>query len=128
MRSLRFIFLAYLAWLLVLFLPAHTRGQITLGPRDGATTAPTTTRSCCDADEDHGVATTHPISKSPTSKDRANCAICFWAAGILPTAPFVFHIVLVEQSLERAHAYTAQVRVVACRLNQFGRDPPFALA
>ena len=120
MRAFRVIFLAYLAWMLVVFLPAHTRGRITMGPRPAPAAAQSTAaESCCESDD---------VPKTPTSKDRAQCAVCFWAAGILPAAPFVFHVVLVEQSLERARAYAAQVRAIACRLNHFGRDPPLALA
>lgn len=80
LRFLRAIFLAYLTLLLVWFLPAHTRGRITMTPH-GAETS-----SCCSSDR------TVPQDHKPTESDKANCAVCFWAAGILPEYALVIEI------------------------------------
>lgn len=79
MRHLRAIFLLYLTLLLTWFLPSHTRGQITMTPEGPANT------SCCAAEQGHSTGT-----HTPSERDKANCAVCFWAAGILPEAAMMF--------------------------------------
>ena len=124
MSTFRAIFLGFMTWLLVAFLPGHTRGAITMNAREAgggdACCAPAkpVEPSCC-ADE----SAQNPSAK-PTSKDRASCAVCFWAAGLLTTPAFVLDTSHSERSFEHARQYHAQVRRVACRLNQYGRDPP----
>ncbi|MFT3788119.1 MAG: hypothetical protein QM770_18435 [Tepidisphaeraceae bacterium] len=112
-----------MAWLLVVFIPGHQRGAITLGKREGA--------SCC-APKAENVKTSCCAGKSdrltragePTSRDRAACAICDWMAGLIFVPAFVLDHSHAEQLYLRACAYHAQVRHLACRLTHFGRDPP----
>lgn len=119
MRSFRVIFFAFMTWLLVVFLPGHTRGAMTLNARDAGgddcCKPAAKVVSCCGEEEKPG---------EPTQSDRAACAVCWWAAGLLTTPPFVLENDHAERALDRAHRYDAQVRRVASRLTRFGRDPP----
>ena len=118
-RPFRAIFLAFMTWLLVVFLPGHTRGAITMNPHeqqgDSCCKPAAKVASCCGEKSSDG---------KPTQRDRAACAVCWWAAGLLTTPPFVLDATHAERALDRAHRYDAQVRRVALRLTRFGRDPP----
>jgi hypothetical protein len=60
-------------------LPLHTRGMITV---DGKHTADTACCCCC------GGGASKPVPGSePSQKDKENCAICYFAAHVMPT-PF----------------------------------------
>jgi hypothetical protein len=117
--AFRLIFAVYMSWLLVLFLPGHTRGQLTIGPRDPAGTVATkadSTDGCCES----------PKTKNdaPTPRDRANCAVCFWAAGLLPDSPVEFDLAF-EERLEQLSVLTsAQWAHVLPIRESLGRDPP----
>lgn len=121
-----------MTWLLVVFLPWHTRGRITVGPRSGDDCcAPAVQQDDCCSENDsvpikksaHG----HKSStKEPSSKDRANCAVCSWAAGLLSDIAVSFEHDFAERAFEHARQYDAQVRRLASRLNHHGRDPPAA--
>ena len=116
----RAIFLTFMTWLRVWFLPGHTRGRITIGPSEHRGSPATAAAHACCAGDEAG-----PAERSlPTSKDRANCAVCFWGAGLLTTPPVVLDLLHAERSFEQAAVYHAQVRREALRLNHFGRDPP----
>jgi hypothetical protein len=117
----RAIFLAFMTWLLVVFLPSHTRGRITMGPKSSddccAPAPPVVEDDCCTP--------ASPTKKhEPSSKDRANCAVCFWAAGLLSDIVVTFDHDFAERAFEQARNYNAQVRCVASRLTHHGRDPP----
>lgn len=109
-----------MTWLLVVFLPGHVRGQITMGPRDAggdrveSCCAPPPPPSCCGKSS----------GGQPTQKDRDNCAVCFFAAGLITTPAFILDLTHSERTFERARVYHEQVRRVALRLNHHGRDPP----
>lgn len=120
-----------MTWLLVVFLPGHQRGSITLGPAEAGESccAPVPEPvSCCAVESTDPADSPHPTShEEPTARDVANCAVCYWAAGLLTTPPFVFDFSHAKRAFEHARAYHAQVQAVACRLNQYGRDPPARL-
>lgn len=108
-----------MTWLLVVFMPAHTRGRITLPGADLGATAQASD-DCC--------APKHKSTESkPSDRDRANCAVCFWAAGLLTTPAITFDHVLAERAFEIARQYDAQVRRETARLTHHGRDPPMSL-
>jgi hypothetical protein len=123
-RLLRIILTGYFVWLLAIFMPGHIRGRMTMGPRDPAGMVPSAAveESCCAAHSAPAV----PTDK-PTPRDRANCAVCFWAAGLLP-------VHLVQLDLGPSELLAARVAVV---LEQYagveplresrGRDPPSRL-
>src|SRR3954466_8008129 len=70
-RAFRFALVLFQVFLLNVFVPGHTRGMITLpGAREDATHP-----ACCQSH--HNSSSSHD---APTSKDRANCAVCFFAA------------------------------------------------
>ena len=123
------IFLCFMTWLLVAFLPAHTRGRITLGPTASEDTccepAPVVAPQadgCCASKADASA-----TSSKPSSSQRANCAVCFWAAGLLTVVPVTFDHALAERAFETARHYDAQVRREAMQLTHHGRDPPTML-
>lgn len=121
-RSCRFIFLAYLIWLLVIFLPSHTRGKITMGPREDSCCAPAKSEaSCCSST---GIKSEHPVDKEPTQRDRANCAVCFWAAGLLPGAIFVLLIALLGELVRRIVFTTPQVQSLRFDFPFYPVGPP----
>lgn len=121
----RAIFLAFMTWLLVVFLPSHTRGQITVGPKSSddccAPAKPVVEDDCC------APSTKSSSTKEPSSKDRANCAVCWWAAGLLSDIVVTFDHDFAERAFEHARQYDAQVRSVASRLTHHGRDPPVTI-
>jgi hypothetical protein len=116
----RLTFLCFMTWLLVAFLPAHTRGRITMNASDDccAPLVEVKADDCCEPAEDQ------PAPSKPSAKDQANCAVCFWAAGLLSVMPVSFEHSLAERAFEVARHYDAQVRREATRLNHHGRDPP----
>lgn len=122
MKVFRTIFLGFMTWLLVAFLPGHTRGLITMNSTgDGdACCAPVVKKIDCCATDD--ASATH--AKKPSASDKANCAVCAWAAGLLTIPPVSFDHSLAERAYEIARVYDAQVRRAAIRLNHHGRDPP----
>lgn len=81
MRPLRWAFILFqFAWLNVV-LPGHTRGSITVpGTKP---TAP----ACCAG---HQAGSRTPAeNQQPTPADRANCAICYFAAGMSTPPPVI---------------------------------------
>ena len=80
LRSHRLILgllLAYQALFLNVFLPGHTRGAITL---DGKRTP-----SCCASDD-----APSKLHGQPSRRDREECAVCKFAAAVVPTLPIDF--------------------------------------
>ena len=79
MRLRRLIFgllLVYQAFFLNVFLPGHVRGSITLvGKR--------TTASCCSEEAPRRA----DGATAPSQGDKANCAVCHFAAGLIPVPP-----------------------------------------
>ena len=74
-----------------IFLPGHTRGSITL---DGKRTRDAAAASCCSYCCESSTPEKTTDSKDARSKkDRENCAICHFAARVLPT-PFVSFVLL----------------------------------
>ncbi len=86
-RKVVAIFLTlHLAWLFNVYVPGHVRGMITFVSGSGSAGG---AASCCSAP---AVSSQTGKAKSPTSKDRAECAVCHFAARIVPTIPFVIQI------------------------------------
>ena len=56
-----------------LFLPGHTRGAITLDPARGCAAC------CCGQPAD-----SRPRDRQPTESDRHSCAVCHFAARVVP--------------------------------------------
>jgi hypothetical protein len=108
-----------MAWLLVWFLPGHTRGRITLGAKDADSCCVQKRPSCCAADE-----SPQPGSQMPTSRDRANCAVCFWAAGLLHTVPVSFTILFLERHHEHLATLATQFRSIQLPRETLPRGPP----
>jgi hypothetical protein len=100
-----------MTWVLVWFLPGHTRGQITMGPKE-------VTHSCC-APVEHEVPTS-----APTEKDKRNCAVCFWAAGLLPVVPVAFSMIYLERHHEHLARLATQCRSIVLPRESLPRGPP----
>lgn len=114
--ALRLILTSYMAWLLVVFLPGHTRGQITMGPREAALHA----SSCCSKPSDADPS----IPGKPTQRDKANCAVCFWAAGLLSVPIVHFDFTLSEKLEQLALLALEQWGQLIPIRESLGRDPP----
>ncbi len=67
------VLLVYQALFLNVFLPAHTRGAVTLDGRHAAA-------CCCEAD----VPRSGKPPAVPSGRDRDHCAVCQFAAGLTP--------------------------------------------
>lgn len=113
MRPLRAIFLVYLTLLLAWFVPAHTRGQMTM-PHDQ------TAASCCSSHEQ----TPPQQPATPTQKDKANCAVCFWAAGILPEVAVMFVVRPIDRAMIEAFDAIAQCAAWFIPAESLPRGPP----
>ena len=73
-RSWRILFIVWQAWCLNVFLPAHTRGAMTVGEAVVATTTPAAmSQPCC--------APKHQDGK-PTPEQKSRCAVCYFAMGL----------------------------------------------
>lgn len=105
----RVVFLIFMTWLLVWFLPGHTRGAITMSPK--------VEHDCC-------AAKTPEPEGQPSEEDKANCAVCFWAAGLLPVIPVDFTIVFLERHHEQMARLATQCRSVALHRDSLPRGPP----
>ncbi len=69
-----------------IILPGHTRGQITTDGKHTKDPAPIASCCCCCCGSHATAPDTKPDSKSPPSKrDREHCALCDFAARVLPT-------------------------------------------
>lgn len=100
MRVLRIIFALYMTWLLACFLPGHVRGQITMGPEQRGESA-----SCCASH------TPEKSDRQPTERDKRNCAVCHFAAGLQLYTPVAFEFALTDRLDETAD--TAVDRLVS---------------
>jgi len=70
--SWRILFVLWQAWGLNVFLPAHTRGAMTVGGQ-------ATKHPCC--------ATKHSDrDEKPTPEQQSRCAVCYFAAGLSVSA------------------------------------------
>jgi hypothetical protein len=121
MRALRWCFiLLQVVWLNVV-LPGHTRGVVTL-PGTSVARETASPHACCG-----GAArpkTNDP--SSPTPRERAHCAVCFFAAHMAPPAPVVCELLphgLVEQLAPRPSPAVVSVERPTIYL---GRGPPNA--
>lgn len=114
MRPLRAIFLIYLTFLLAWFVPAHTRGQMTM-PHGQET------ESCCSSRQE-----TPPQQQptTPTQKEKANCAVCFWAAGILPEIAVMFVVRPIDRAMIVARDAIAQCATWFIPAEALPRGPP----
>jgi hypothetical protein len=103
--------LLYEALFLNVLVPIHTRGAITLSGREGA--------SCCASHE-----TQKSSKRTPTDKDRQNCAVCNFAARM--STPPVVSCVMPELGLVQLLPVPPPVTAdsIAVRLPYFGRAPP----
>lgn len=105
----RVAFLIFMTWALAWFLPGHTRGQITMGPKEA--------HGCCAPAEPE-------TPNQPSEKDKANCAVCYWAAGLLPVVPVDFTIVLLERHHEQLARLATQCRSFTLPRESLPRGPP----
>jgi|GEM_PF-4988707 len=78
-------------WLVAIFVPAHKRGMITMGPREADSCCAPVVKpvTCCDEEvvETHDPTSSDEPEKKdhePTQRDIANCAVCYWCAIVLP--------------------------------------------
>jgi hypothetical protein len=74
-RAWRILLVLWQAWCLNVFLPAHTRGAMTVGEAVRGT--PAATHPCCaprrhDDDDD----------RKPTPEQKSRCAVCYYAMGL----------------------------------------------
>ena len=102
-------FLIFMTFVLAWFLPSHTRGQVTMGPKDDS-------HRCCAPSEDG--------SHLPTEQDKRNCAVCFWAAGLLPVIPVDFTMIYLEQHHEHLARLATQCRSIFLPRDALPRGPP----
>ena len=129
MRALRWSFiLLQVVWLNVV-LPGHTRGVITLPGTEcadshgiaAAQQQQSDAHACC-----HGAAKPTRNDRSPTPRQRAACAVCFFAAHMAPAAPVVCDLLplgLLEQlELPAQPAAVSIQRPLTC----LERGPPIA--
>jgi hypothetical protein len=82
-RIVRILFIAFQAVWLNAVIPGHTRGTITLGGADPCCQPPPAAKVCCK--------TSSPgAERKPTPDEgrKARCAICFFAARIVPPPVF----------------------------------------
>ncbi len=103
-----------------LYVPAHTRGLITLGP------AGEDVPSCCAPRP-----AAHPRSgdhHAPTSEDRSHCAVGYLASMYVPVEPFVI-VLSPQEAVRLAHDRgVAQVRSVDQPTGFWPLGPPRAAA
>ncbi len=139
LKAFRVILAIYMGWLLVCFAPGHTRGRITLpGFVDGSarpasaavdTAADTAVDiatlssmgSCCGpqpapADDSNG--------DMPTPAQKRACAVCHWAAGLLPVAVFFLDLQLTERVFDRAVSADSQYVHLTLPRESLPRGPP----
>jgi hypothetical protein len=102
-------FLLFMTFVLAWFLPSHTRGQITMGPKD-------VNGVCCAGD--------HGRAGEPTEQDKRNCAVCFWAAGLLPVVPVSFTMFYLERHHEQLARLATQFRSILLPRESLPRGPP----
>jgi hypothetical protein len=79
-RGAAALLLAYQFIFLNVFIPGHTRGAITL---DGKHSPETCCCCCCSPQESSD--SKSPSAPEPSQRDRANCAVCHFAARIMAT-------------------------------------------
>jgi hypothetical protein len=137
----RILLVGYMVWLLVVFLPGHTRGRVTMGPREKDLNLKlnTPTRHDCCSESGAPVRANHttqndpsygkpahgrPADDTPTQRDRANCAVCFWAAGLLPTEVFFIEFSLAERLQDAVAIVIEQWNDVIPIRESLGRGPP----
>jgi hypothetical protein len=85
-RTGRVLLILWQAWCLNVFLPAHTRGAMTVPDVKHAAAGG---HACCA----HGEKPSNPSDK-PTPDQRSRCAVCYFAAGL--TTPAVVDYRLFE--------------------------------
>lgn len=115
LRFLRAFFLLYLTLLLAWFLPAHTRGRITMMPHSAEAA------SCCAGERPA------PQDHKPSESDKANCAVCFWAAGILPEGALVIEVRPLCTALIEARNALDQYSERFISTSALPRGPPVAI-
>lgn len=113
---------AVLLWqtfFLIIVIPGHTRGAITLGGQVKARGLTDLVCSgCCGGKGEHS------SKNAPTPQDKTNCAICFLAAHTLP-APAMTVPVVAQEALELIVITRAEnTGSEACIHCYFGRAPP----
>jgi hypothetical protein len=112
--------LVYEAMFLNILLPGHTRGSITLAPKDATPAAKAEAKSggCCRIHNEPAQ------EQKPTEKDRASCALCFFAARLVTPPPALTAPVQLELvELLRAAEPTSRHAVDAFAAYD-GRAPP----
>jgi hypothetical protein len=75
--------------------------------------------SCCAEPSD-----SHASPAKPSERDKANCAVCFWAAGILPEAPVVFEARPIDLALIETREALDQCSHWFIPTDAFPRGPP----
>jgi hypothetical protein len=119
-RAALICLLIYQAIFLNVVLPGHTRGAITLtGNSSGTTTA--SCGGCCA----EGNSEKPDQKRSPSGKDRENCALCHMAARITP-APAISLTLPKLGEIELLPVVSAmKADSLEQRLAYYGRAPPF---
>ena len=108
LRRFQIIFTLYMTAMLAWFVPAHTRGLVSLDARN--IVGSTQKAPAGDPSKDHvadesssgdACCSTSPgknDTKGTDQKRRNSCAVCFWAAGVLPVVPVSFELPLLTRS------------------------------
>jgi hypothetical protein len=123
-RSFRILLIAFQALWLNVVLPGHTRGAITLGGggNDACCQVPVTAKACCKTGD-----ATHKKSAptAPNDNRKARCAVCFFAARVVPPPVFDLTPAPLELLCLRSVAAPERPTSFATRpLPYHGRAPP----
>lgn len=111
-RSIRLIFGLYMTWVLVAFLPGHTRGAITL---DGA--APAVRKaSCCSGGD--------APAPAPDERQRRACAVCYIAKAIVHATPASLELAPLHRTAAPRTLGAARPHSADARRGAGCRDPP----
>lgn len=78
-------------------------------------------KSCCASEP----STTQ--DQTPTQADKANCAVCFWAAGILPESPLILEFRPLCTALIEAQNALAQYAERFISASTLPRGPPIQI-
>jgi hypothetical protein len=115
---LRWLLIVWQVFWLVVFIPGHTRGAITL-PDGSAGCSLQPAGGCCGSGAQSS-------GREPTQEDRRRCAVCFLANGYLPPVVYHFDLTLAERTIERPDKLRAQLAPLPFDFPYYPLGPPVA--
>ena len=119
-RAARIFLIAFQVLFLNVIVPGHTRGIVTMSGRSSAAgvEASNAGGGCC---RTHG-----GPRRTPSDKDRAECAICFFAARVTPPPVVDFHLTFFALLAAAPVPPPVEVITADVPLTYLGRAPPAA--